>query len=278
MTVAVSEVPAEQASSFGVLETDAQGRVVGFEEKPRRPRSRLVSMGVYLFSRRMLAEWLAEDASIAESGHDFGKDIVPRLVARGEPVYGYHFRGYWQDVGTLDSYYESNRALLEESPPVNLHDPDWVIHTRSTEMPPVRIERGGRVVRSLVSNGCELAGTVERSVLSPGVVVEAGAVVRDSILMNDTTVCRGAVLDRVILDKEVVVGKGARLGAGEDLTPNRECPEHLSSGLTIVGLGARIPEGLTVGRNCRIAAGAAADDFTGDLPSGSVVEARAATA
>jgi glucose-1-phosphate adenylyltransferase len=275
LTVAVTEVPREQASSFGVLETDPEGRVVGFEEKPRQPRSCLVSMGVYLFSRSLLVRWLREDAGIEASGHDFGRDIGPRLVAGGEPVYAYRFRGYWQDVGTLDSYYESNLALLADRAPIDLHDPTWVIHTRSAEMPPVRLVPGCRVVKSLVSNGCVIAGTVENSVLSPGVVVERGAVVRDSIVMNTSRIGKGAVLDRCVLDKDVRVGAGARLGRGEDLTPNRECPEHLSSGLTVVGKGARLPDGLGVGRNCRIAAGAGEEDFARDLPSGSVVEAAA---
>ena len=278
MTVAVTEVPLEQASSFGVLEVDERDRVVGFEEKPRNPRSCLVSMGVYVFSRSSLVRWLQEDASILESGHDFGKDIVPRVVARGEAVHAYRFRGYWQDVGTLDSYYDSHLAFLEEQPPINLHDPTWVIHTRSTEKPPVRFQAGSAVTRSLVCNGCEVAGHVERSVLSPGVRVEAGAVVRDSIVMNGVCVGRGAVLDRVIVDKDVRIGDGARVGFGADLTPNCDCPEHLSSGITLVGRGARLPEDITVGRNCRIAAGARGEDFAGDLASGSVVDAAAAPA
>ncbi len=278
MTVAVTEVPLEQASSFGVLEADERGRVVGFEEKPRSPRWRLVSMGVYLFTRASLARWLQEDAALPESGHDIGKDILPRLVARGEAVYAYRFRGYWQDVGTLDSYYQSHMAFLDESPPLDLHDPTWVIHTRSTDKPPIRMAAGSSLARSLVCNGCEVAGKVEHSVLSPGVRVEAGALVRDSIVMNGVSVGRGAVLDRAIVDKDVRVGAGARVGFGDDRTPNRDCPEHLWSGLTLVGRGAWLPEDTTVGRNCRIAAGARAEDFPGNLPSGSVVESAAPVA
>jgi glucose-1-phosphate adenylyltransferase len=278
MTVAVTEVPLDQASSFGVLDVDERGRVVGFEEKPREPRSRLVSMGVYVFTRGSLVKWLQEDAAIPESGHDFGKDIVPRLVARGEAVYAYRFRGYWQDVGTLESYYHSNLAFLDDTPPINLHDPTWIIHTRSTDKPPIRMKSGSTAVRSLVCNGCEVAGRVERSLLSPGVVVEAGAVVRDSIVMNGVRVGRGAVLDRTIVDKDVRVGAGARVGFGDDLTPNRDCPEHLWSGITLIGREAWLPEGITIGRNCRIAAGARSENFPGDLSSGSVVEAAVALA
>src|SRR5262245_44573936 len=153
MTVAVTEVPEHSVSSFGILETDRSGRVVGFEEKPRSTTSRLASMGVYLFDREALIRWLVEDAAIASSSHDFGKDLLPRLVERGEPVLAYRFPKYWQDVGTLDSYYESNLAFLDDRPPLDLADPDWVIHTQSAHRPPVRFESGSTVEKSLVSNG-----------------------------------------------------------------------------------------------------------------------------
>src|SRR5204863_4820385 len=166
-------------------------------------------MGVYLFDRDSLIRWLVEDAADPDSRHDFGKDVLPKLVARGEPVYAYRFGQYWQDVGTLESYYDSNMDFLSDRPPIDLNDPDWVIHTQSADRPPVRFERGGNVERSLVANGCAVKGTVVRSVLFPGVTVAPGASVRDSIVMHDTYVGRGAVVDRAILDKHVVVGDRA---------------------------------------------------------------------
>jgi glucose-1-phosphate adenylyltransferase len=271
VTVAVTEVSAESASAFGILETDSTGRVVGFQEKPRLARSRLASMGVYLFDRRALINWLVEDAAMADSHHDFGKDLLPRLVARGEAVYAYRFREYWQDVGTLDSYYQTNMDLLSDRPPLDLSDPTWLVHTQSADRPPVRFETGGVAERSLIANGCRIAGKVVRSILFPGVVVAPGAQVRDSIVMNDTLVQGGAELDRAILDKEVVVGAGGRIGWGEDMTPNQACPEHLATGLLVVGKGARLPEGVTVGRNARIGAFVGLDEFKGDVPAGGVV-------
>ena len=272
VTVAVTEVPAESVSSFGILETDRVGRVTGFKEKPRQADSRLASMGVYLFDRDSLVRWLAEDADTPGSGHDFGKDILPRLVARGEHVYAHRFNEYWQDVGTLDSYYQTNLDFLAPNPPLDLADPDWVIHTQSADRPPVRFEPGGRATQSFVANGCRIEGRVERSMLFPGVTVEPGAVVRDSIVMHDTMVGRDAVLDHAILDKEVRVGAGAVLGHGDADTPNVACPDHLSSGLIVVGKGARLPEGVRVGRNARIGAFVAERDFGDDVPGGGVVD------
>ncbi len=272
VTVAVTEVPESQVSSFGILETDANARVTGFLEKPKTARSRLASMGVYLFDRESLMRWLVEDAAIHDSSHDFGKDLLPRLVARGAGVFAYRFGSYWQDVGTLDSYYEANRAFLTGEPPLDLADPDWVIHTQSADRAPVRFETDCAVRDSFVANGCRIAGRVERSVLFPGVSVAKGAVVRDSIVMHDTVVGRDASLDRAIVDKDVRLGDGARLGVGDAGVPNRACPEHLSSGLTVVGKGARLPAGLTIGRNARIGAGVAEGAFTADVPSGGVVD------
>jgi len=272
VTVAVTEVPAESISSFGILETDRTGRVTGFQEKPKRSDSRLASMGIYLFDRDALVRWLAEDAVTPGSEHDFGKDLLPRLVARGEHVYAHRFGDYWQDVGTLDSYYQTNLDFLAPRPPLDLADPDWVIHTQSADRPPVRFERGSRAARSFLANGCRIAGTVEHSMLFPGVTVEPGAVVRDSIVMHDTVIGRGAVVDHAIVDKEVRVGDGVVLGHGDAGTPNRACPEHLSSGLLVVGKGARLPKDIRVGRNARIGAFTSEPDFAGDVPAGGVVD------
>jgi glucose-1-phosphate adenylyltransferase len=272
VTVAVTEVPEELVSQFGILETAANGRIVGFQEKPRTARSRLASMGVYLFDRDSLIRWLQEDAMMADSSHDFGKDLLPRLVARGEAVFAYQFKDYWQDVGTLDSYYEANLAFLGDHPPLHLNDPEWVLHTQSADRPPVRFESGCRVERSMLANGCRIAGTVERSILSPGVVVAPGAVVRDSIVMHDTVIDRGAVVDRAIVDKQVHIAAGVQLGWGEANTPNRACPEHLHSGLVTVGKSASLPEGVHIGRNARIGASVRPADFAGDVPAGGVVD------
>ncbi len=273
VTVAVTEVPEKDVSQFGIMETEPNGRITAFKEKPRGPvSSRLASMGVYLFDRDTLIRLLVEDAGIAGSTHDFGKDILPRLVARGAGVFAYRFPDYWQDVGTLDSYYEANLAFLGERPPLDLHDPAWIIHTQSADRPPVRFIHGAAVRHSMVTNGCVIAGEVSHSVLFPGVVVAPGAVVRDSIVMHDTIIGPGAVVDRAIVDKEAVVGAEARVGFGDEMPPNRACPEHLSSGLVVVGKRARLPEGIHIGRNARIGAQVVEADFTAPVPAGGVVD------
>jgi glucose-1-phosphate adenylyltransferase len=271
-TVAVTEVPEESISSFGILETDPSGRVTGFKEKPRQASSRLASMGVYLFDRDSLVRWLVEDAALPGSRHDFGNDLLPRLVARGEPVFAYRFDQYWQDVGTLESYYRANLALLSDDPPLDLNDPDWVIHTQSADRPPVRFEDGAHVAGSLIANGCSIAGSVERSVLFPGVQILPGAVVRDSIIMHDTRVGRSATIDHAIVDKGVEVAHGAVVGEGPATPANRSCPEHLSSGLTVIGKGAHLPGHIRIGRNARIGAAVTEADFSGNVPTGGVVD------
>src|SRR5262249_34701729 len=150
--------------------------------------------------------------------------------------------------------------LLQSAPAMNLANPDWVVHTQTADRPPVRIENGARVSRSLVANGCTVQGEVVNSILFPGVRIEPQAVVKDSIVMHDTVVATGATLDRAIVDKDVRIGRGTRLGHGDEMTPNRACPEHLSSGLVVVGKRARLPEGLTVGRNARIGANVSPED------------------
>jgi glucose-1-phosphate adenylyltransferase len=280
-TVAVLQVPMEEAHRFGTLVTAPDGRVVRFEEKPAEPHSNLISMGIYVFDRDVLVRRLEEDARRQGSKRDFGGDVVPRMV-EVDRVFAYPFKGYWRDVGTIQSYWESNMGLLKEPPDFDLYDMDWLIHTRSEERPPARITERGAIICSLISHGSIINGTVEHSVLSPGVFVAEGAVVRDSILFTDCIVGPGSIVDHGILDKHVVVGADVRLGIGEDTRPNRTQPRNLQSGITVVGKGARIPTGLRVGRNCLIAADVIERDFqrflssnghvVTELPSGETVE------
>lgn len=270
-TVAVTEVPREEARGFGIVDLARDGTVRGFLEKPAHPPSGTISMGVYVFRTAALHAALREDAE-QDTAHDFGRNILPALVADGR-VFGHRFQGYWQDIGTLDSYYRANLDLLKPDPPFPLEDPRWHVYTPSTEFPPARIGARAEVSASIVTHGTIVNGRVERSVLFPGAVVEEGATVRDSIVMGESWVGPQAVLDRVILDKRVHVGPRARVGHGEDWTPNRSCPEHLSSGITIVGKESRIPEGTTIGRNCRISPNLIEEDFSEEtIPSGGVLE------
>jgi glucose-1-phosphate adenylyltransferase len=187
-------------------------------------------------------------------------------------AYAYPFLGYWVDVGTIQAYWETSMALLEENPDLDLYDSKWVIHTRSEERPPVKCIPPGELIKSLASNGCTIYGTVINSVLSPGVRVEKGAVVRDSVIMNDTIVCAGASVSCCILDKEIEVGANARLGVGKDDTPNKLEPANINTGITIVGKRAHIPAGATIGRNCRIDPNTTQDNYESDeVPSGETV-------
>jgi len=274
MTLGAVVIPIEEGNRFGILETDAEGRVVSFEEKPERPRGTLGSMGIYIFSRDALVRELIENAQSANH-HDFGHNIIPTMVAQNKPVYAYPFTGYWQDVGTIQSYWEAHMALLSDRSPFDLYDPSWVIHTRSEERPPAHIRDGAQVINSLISHGCIIKGRVEHSVLSPGVIVEEGAVVRDSILLFDTIVGAGSTIDHTITDKEVIVGKQCQIGYGDDMTPNRLEPTRLNVGITLIGKRAHLPDNLKVGRNCKIGTDLRPEDFPADtLASGETVEDR----
>lgn len=274
LTVAVMNVPQDEVFRFGIMSTDAEQRITRFTEKPKQSDSTLASMGIYVFNTSFLLQHLEEDGTDPESSHDFGKNIIPKMVAR-DKVYAYPFSGYWVDVGTISSYWETNLALLQSEPELNLYDPDWVIHTRSKERPPVKLGPAGQSRDSLVSNGCVINGVVINSILSPGVQVETGAVVRDSILMNDTLIRAGAVIDRCILDKEIEVGAGARVGVGDDNTPNQLEPANINTGITIVGKRAQIPAGAVIGRNCRIDPGTTRKDYDQiEIPSGGTISLR----
>ena len=268
VTIAVRRVPLADASRMGVLALDENDRVVDWQEKPKQPKSDLASMGIYVFSKRALRRWLSDDLV------DFGKDVIPAMLAGGARVFGYKFDGYWQDVGTIQSYWETNMALLADDPEFDLYDKDWVVHTKSEERAPAKIGPTAQVHRSLISHGCEIHGMVVNSVLSPGVRVDMGAVVRDSIVMFDGVIRSGAVVDRAILDKEVVVGPGAIVGDGPDFDrPNKKEPNRLNTGITVVGKRAVIPRGARIGRNVKVASDVRSADFrTRVVRSGESVE------
>jgi len=256
VTIAVRRVPLADASRMGILALDEAGRVTEWQEKPKQPKSDLASMGVYVFSRKSLMRWLSEDRV------DFGAHVIPAMLEAGARVFGYRYNGYWQDVGTIQSFWEANMALLEDSPGLDLYDKDWVIHTRSEERAPAKVGPTAQVHRSLISHGCVIDGTVVNSVLSPGVRVDVGAVVRDSIVMFDSVIRSGAVVDRSILDKEVVVGPGAIVGDGPyDDRPNKGEPNRLNTGITVVGKRAIIPRGARIGRNVKVGADVRTSDF-----------------
>jgi glucose-1-phosphate adenylyltransferase len=267
LTLAVHSVSPHETNRYGIVTVDADGTVSQFAEKPRRSRSSLASMGIYVFRKSFLLE-------VLQGGREenIGRDLMPKLIQQ-TTVHAYNFQGYWADVGTIQAYYEANMALLVETPALDMYDPEWVIHTRSEERAAAEIGSAARVDGNLLCDGCRVYGTVVRSVVAPGVVVHEGAVVRDSILLTDTVIESGAVVDRSILDKEVIVGANARVGDGEDNTPNQASPELLNTGLTLVGRQARIPANAQIGRNVIVRPRVSENVFSklGSIASGQTV-------
>ena len=263
MTVCAIRVPVSEASRFGILSLSANepGRVAQFDEKPRNPASNLASMGIYVFNTEILCRLLEQDAQDKGSSHDFGKDILPRMISEGYRVFGHVFGEYWVDVGTVQAYWEAHMDLLEDVSPLDLMDREWIIHTRSEERPPVNLRTGASVGHSLISDGCVIEGAVEYSVLSPGVHVKPGAIVRSSIVMTDSVIEEMALVDRVIIDKNARVGSRARIGVGSDMGTGNELDPRLSTGLSLIGKNALVPPGTTVGRNCVIASDVTSQAF-----------------
>lgn len=274
LTVAVMNVPLEETDRFGIMTANRNMRITEFHEKPKdRDKGTLASMGVYVFSTDVLVQRLTEGTAEAPR-IDFGKDVIPNMIQQ-DKVYAYPFEGYWVDVGTIQSYWETNLALMKpvENGSLNLHDPNWVIHTRSEERPPVKFGPQAQVCNSLISNGCVVRGRVENSILSPGVYVSPGAIVRESVIINDSWIGPGAVIDRTIVDENVIIGAGTTVGYSDDMTHNHQMPDKLNSGITIIGAGAHVPGGLTIGRNVLINCDRLESDFPEgtEIPSGETI-------
>lgn len=254
VTICTIRVPMDEANRYGILDVDAQGRVKDFVEKPAHPPSNLASMGVHVFRTDVLTKMLTEDRERSSSSHDFGKDIIPRMVADGSRVYSYNYDGYWVDVGTIDAYWEAHMDLLAKPPSLNLNDRSWIIHTRSEERPSVTVEAGATIKDAMITDGSIVCAgaVVERSVLSPGVYVGPKAVIRDSIILTDTYIEAGAVVERSIIDKQVVIGHDARVGKIQD-SPDL--------GISVIGKGTHVPAGFTVGRNVTLGTDLGLEDF-----------------
>ena len=211
-TIAVMPVPIEEASRFGILATDEENRVTDFVEKPADPPSNLASMGIYVFSWEKARRYLEEDAANPDSSNDFGKDVIPAMLGNGERLFAYRFEGYWRDVGTIDSLWEANMDLLEESSGLDLADETWKIYSRNPNLPAARIGTGAELDECMISEGCDVEGAVRHSVLFQGVSVGAGAKVVDSIVMRGAVIGAGAVVERAVVAENVRIGDGAKIG------------------------------------------------------------------
>ena len=240
-TIAMLEVPWEEASRFGLMMVDENGAITAFEEKPKEPHSNKASMGVYVFTWSKLREYLLADEADENSSNDFGKDLIPAMHQAGERLFAYQFDGYWKDVGTIDSLWEANLDLLRPSVDLDLSDPSWRIYSKTAAAPPHYISAKAKVQNSMVTEGCSIAGNVDYSVLFAKVKVEEGAVVDSSIIMPGTVIKKGAVVQYAIVAENAVIEPGAVVGEKPENTPNRE-----EWGVAVVGAGVRVGRGARV--------------------------------
>jgi glucose-1-phosphate adenylyltransferase len=268
LTVGVKQVRREDTRKFGTCVADDEGRIKEFVEKAPNAPSNLASMGIYVFRSELLSSCLPEDYRNPASSHDFGMDIIPALIDRRR-VFAYEFDGFWEDVGTINTYYEVNMKMLGESPPVDLDSHTWRVKTNYADLPPARISGSSTLSEAMVGDGSLIEGTVEHSHIGPEVIVEEGAVVRDSIILPGCKIGRGAKVNLAILDKLCAVGEGARIGYGVDFTPNEAYPAVMKSGITLVGRGVKVPPSAVIGRNCIV--GSSKPEELMQVPSGKAV-------
>ncbi|MBR2330660.1 MAG: glucose-1-phosphate adenylyltransferase [Clostridia bacterium] len=235
-TIAAINVPIEEASRFGILNTNPDGSIYQFEEKPKQPKSTLASMGIYIFSAKKLFKYLEEDDANPNSSKDFGKDVLPAMLNAGEKMFSYEFEGYWKDVGTVASLWQANMDLLGENPEFDVGDKSWKIHSRNPLAPPEHIGENGVVKNAMVALGCEIDGVVENSVLGSNVVVEKGAVVKDAIVLANSVIKAGATVSYSIVDENVTVGNNAKIGVEKNPTAE----------IVVLGRGVTVGDGVTV--------------------------------
>ena len=263
-SVAVMEVPWDEASRFGLMVADENDKITEFQEKPRQPKSNLASMGIYIFTWKVLKEALVKLQDVP--GCDFGKHIIPFCHERRQRIFAYEYNGYWKDVGTLSSYWEANMELIDIIPEFNLYEEYWKIYTKSDIIPPQFISADARVERSIIGEGTEVYGQVKNSVIGAGVVIEKDAVVRDSIIMRGSVVGKGSKITKAIVAEDVTIGALTELGVGE-FAPSKYDPKVYQSDLVTVGEHSVIPDGVKVGKNTAISGVTAAEDYPGGILS-----------
>ncbi|MBE6530788.1 MAG: glucose-1-phosphate adenylyltransferase [Ruminococcaceae bacterium] len=244
-TIAVINVPLSEASRFGIMSADENGRIYKFAEKPKEPEGTLASMGIYIFTKKKLFEYLISDEENKESSNDFGKNIIPTMLASGEKLCAYPFEGYWKDVGTISSLWEANMDLLGEEPVLKLSDEDWRIYSRHEPYAPQYIGEDAVIENSSVTEGCEIEGTLKNSVIGPGVKIAKGAVVEDSVIFDNVTIGEGSTISCSIIDSGVQIGKKVSVGAAKDN----------AKGVAVVGAGVVVGDGEVIADNEMIYSG-----------------------
>ncbi len=262
VTIATMPVPLEEASRFGIVIADEDKRIQDFEEKPEHPRSNLASMGIYIFSWKVLKEALT--AMKDQSNCDFGKHIIPWLKDRGDKMAAYEFNGYWKDVGTLGSYWEANMELIDIIPEFNLYEEFWKIYTNSDIIPPQYISDQSVIERSIIGDGAEIYGEVHNSVIGPNVVIGKGSVVRDSIVMQGTVIGENVILDKAIVAEDCQIGSNVKVGVGQ-YAPSKFNPKVYSSDLAVIGEKSVVPNNVSIGRNTAISGVTEASDYANGL-------------
>ena len=266
ITIAAMPVPKEEASRFGIVVTDGEGKISEFQEKPPEPKSNLASMGIYIFSWKVLKEALIALENV--QGCDFGKHIIPYCHERGQRLFAYEYNGYWKDVGTLGSYWEANMELIDIIPEFNLYEEYWKIYTNSGALPPQYISGQAVVDRSIIGNGSEICGEVHNCVIGSGVTIGEGSVIRDSIIMQEVHIGRECVIDKSVIAESCKIGDRVTFGIGSDV-PNKLKPSIYSFGLVTVGENSVIPDGVQVGKNTAISGVTSGEDYpNGVLSSG----------
>ena len=243
--IAAIKVDIKEASRFGIINTGKGGKIEEFEEKPQKPKSNLASMGIYVFKANSLYKYLEEDEKDENSSKDFGKNVLPKMLKAGEKMYAYEFDGYWKDVGTIESLMQANMDLLGDSPAFDISDEEWKIHSRNTISPPHYMGKCAKATNSIIAGGCEIEGTVENSVLSSDVIVEAGAEIFGSVIMGNVIVRKGAKVYNSIIDEGAVIGEGALIGRadGKIAVVGREI---------LIGAGCIVEEGRMVESNSEV--------------------------
>ncbi len=257
-TIAVIEVPMEEASRFGIMNADESGKIYEFEEKPKNPKSNLASMGIYVFSWDKLKKYLIEDEADPDSSNDFGKNIIPKMLDDDQNMIVYRFNDYWKDVGTIDSLWEANLDLLDPKVKLDLSDPDWRIYSRTPSAPPQYISDKAKVQNSLITEGCDVSGKVEFSILFDNVRVEEGATVNSSLIMPGAVIKKGASVQYAIVAENCVIQEGANVGQRPEETENLD-----NWGVAVVGAD------LTVGKNAKVKASVM---LSADVKEGETVE------
>ena len=252
-TIAVIEVPWDEASRFGIMNTDADMKIVEFEEKPKKPKSNLASMGVYVFTWKVLKKYLIEDEKDVNSDNDFGKNIIPKMLENGKKLMAHRFDGYWKDVGTIQSLWDANMELLDDAPAMNISDKDWRIFSKNPAKPPHYISNTAVVKNCYITEGCEIDGMVEHSILSEGVVVEEGAKVIDSVILPGAYISRDAVIKKAIVGTGAVIGKNVKIGteeigAIEDFVNTKIC----AADITLVAPEVKIKDDVAIAKNSMV--------------------------